>query len=250
MPEEQTGHDSPRFWRGQNVFVVMAGGGVVIIPDHHIWGSFCIAIGVLGFLYSSRREPMKMRMSSAIWILALAMTWAAIGYDYYDRRRHPLVTPDNVQNYLKEWLYGQRFAIQNPLEAFPGAPSPLKFWIRVTGVNPNHPILIAQPKGMDRYLTIGTVINFSDQTKKKFSTLSKVDTDVAFHEVEREITLLGMTYLGIDRELHPFFIGKQVPVSGLNEAILLECIQNIESGTTLTLDSLRIALERPKQTPQ
>jgi hypothetical protein len=87
LENPQNPHET-RFWRGQNIFVVMAGGGVVIVPEHHIWGTSCILIGIVGFLYSSSRGGMKIQTTSAIWILALAMTWGSVGYDFYDRH-HP-----------------------------------------------------------------------------------------------------------------------------------------------------------------
>ena len=43
--------------------------------------------GGIGLLYSIHASMKKLSGSSAVWIVALLLTWAAIGYDYYDRHQ-------------------------------------------------------------------------------------------------------------------------------------------------------------------
>jgi hypothetical protein len=87
-----------RFWKGQNIFVALLGGGVVVIPEHHIWGSVLIFLGALGFIHSVWEKPMKIR--SAIWLGALLLTWVAIGYDYYDRH----ASSETVKQQHEAWF--------------------------------------------------------------------------------------------------------------------------------------------------
>ncbi len=93
-----------RFWVGQNVFVVMAGGGVVIVPEHHVWGGVCILVGVVGFFYSRPNAPVKPTWNSALWICAILLTWAAIAFDYFDRHSAPSTMQTSVRNDRREFL--------------------------------------------------------------------------------------------------------------------------------------------------
>jgi hypothetical protein len=79
-----------RFWKGQNIFVALLGGGVVVVPEHSVYGSILIVLGALGFIHSVRVSPMK-SLSSLAWIPALLLTWIGIGYDYYDRHALPQI---------------------------------------------------------------------------------------------------------------------------------------------------------------
>lgn len=81
MQEDNTGN---RFRIGQNIFLVLSGGGVVVIFEHFWPGLLLILFGAVGFVHSVWRPEMK-PASSIIWAFALVLTWAAIGYDVYDR---------------------------------------------------------------------------------------------------------------------------------------------------------------------
>jgi hypothetical protein len=87
MPDEDgISQGERRFWEGQNIFSVMAGAGLCIVAEHPIWGGICIVVGFVGFFASRRKSTMKPKAYSVVWVIALLFTWAAVGYDYYDRR--------------------------------------------------------------------------------------------------------------------------------------------------------------------
>ena len=72
---------------GQNIFVAMAGAGFFVVFEHPFWGTVLMLGGAVGLLYSIKERLRKPTSSSAVWLTALLITWAAIGYDYYDRRQ-------------------------------------------------------------------------------------------------------------------------------------------------------------------
>lgn len=101
-----------RFW---NVFVVLAGGGVVVIFDHLFAGLALIVLGVGGFVLSIWRPAMTSHSSTA-WALALLLTWAAVAYDYYDRRTNASVV---VKPFVKAW--GSQPGSRHCAELFDGS---------------------------------------------------------------------------------------------------------------------------------
>lgn len=99
--------DGQWFLMWQNIFVVMGGGGIAIVLEHHVLGSICIAVGIIGCVLSTYRkksdEPWK---SSLAWLLALLITWAAVSYDYYDRHSNSLLEfddPRQTTSLVKAW---------------------------------------------------------------------------------------------------------------------------------------------------
>ncbi|HEV8415588.1 MAG TPA: hypothetical protein VGQ49_18510 [Bryobacteraceae bacterium] len=83
MPE-----DNNTFWIGQNIWVVLGGGGIYLVPEHPVYGSLCILAGVIGFAYSLKGHRAMSHKSTVLWVLALLLTWGGIGYDYYDRHHN------------------------------------------------------------------------------------------------------------------------------------------------------------------
>jgi hypothetical protein len=75
------------FWIALTLF---GSGTIVIFEDHVLWGSIMIFVGVIGMAYCLR-EHWKDRVHGKVRFLLsatlLLLTWAAVGYDYYDRHR-------------------------------------------------------------------------------------------------------------------------------------------------------------------
>lgn len=88
-PEEK------RLYIGLAIFGTLAGGGVYVIVEHAIWGAILIIGGLLGLAYGLW-EGRAMASRNWLWLLALLLTWAGIGYDIYDRHRFETGPLDNT----------------------------------------------------------------------------------------------------------------------------------------------------------
>jgi hypothetical protein len=102
-----------RFWNGQNIFVALLGGGVVVIPEHHAWGAVLICAGAVGFIHSNWRKPMMAR--PFLWFGAVLLTWIGIGYDYYDRHRisSPTFIADKMEQVVGQRFHNQEVIVDN-----------------------------------------------------------------------------------------------------------------------------------------
>jgi hypothetical protein len=109
-PEER------RLYVGLAIFGTLAGGGVYVVIDHALWGVILIGLGLLGFVYGLW-EGRAVANRNWPWLLALALTWVAIGYDYYDRHRTEIVHFDKRPP-LKNVTGREYFNESVPLDGF------------------------------------------------------------------------------------------------------------------------------------
>jgi MFS family permease len=81
-PEEK------RFWVGIAVFATLFGVGGYIVFEHALWRWIFMVAGLCGLILGLIERAGKIKLSIALWIVAILATWSLIGYDLYDRH-HP-----------------------------------------------------------------------------------------------------------------------------------------------------------------
>jgi len=91
--------DQKRLSVGLAIFATLTSTGLYLVMDHPIWGSVLLFGGTVGFAYAVWEKRGRVSNNRTWpWILALALTWAGIAYDYYDRKSTPDV-PSAYENH-------------------------------------------------------------------------------------------------------------------------------------------------------
>lgn len=91
-PEEK------RFYLGLAIFGTFAGSGLFVVFEHGFWGWAFIIVGLIGLAYAvwekfGAHVPAR---STRLWVSALVLTWALIGFDFYERQYGYGYNPDRV----------------------------------------------------------------------------------------------------------------------------------------------------------
>jgi hypothetical protein len=71
-----------------------------VVFEHAFWGWTFILVGSAGLCYSiwERLSASMPGKSNGVWIAALLLTWALLGFDFYDRHYGYGYNPDRVWN--------------------------------------------------------------------------------------------------------------------------------------------------------
>jgi hypothetical protein len=152
-----------------------------------------------------------------------------------------LITPENFQAHLRDWLLGFRLPIQQKQD------QNSYFMYEVGMLSGNH-VLVTRTRDNDRYLTFAGRVGLSAEHLGLLRRLSQRQYADATGQIYLELVRARITFVGnVDqksRAIEQISISRSLPITNLTEDVFGHYLDDIDGDMNITWQAVNITLNR------
>lgn len=166
---------------------------------------------------------------------------AIIGTAFYLFARHPpletpgLITPINVESYLKQWGHVWGETVQDI------PPTKEQYFLICVALSDNQPICLIRPKDRDSIITFRVGVAVGNENV--FNRLSESEQFLFYNELQNDWLKQGIPCSG-ELPTGPIEVIRRIPIAELNENRFFDTMNKMYSDASIITTSITIGLSR------